>query len=489
VLKYKYISSIELNNSWKRANKNTYHSLHSMCSRIGSFPPLLARYFIEKYSLPNQRVLDPFSGKGTVPLEACLVGRIGIGNDISPEAFTVTHSLVKSVPFYRIASYIREIKNNGFYDEALSYKTNDEDVGVFYNPNTLGQILLLKEILKYDYTDISIFIKGLMCGILHGSSSISLSLPCSHSYSMSPKYVRKYAKKNKLEKPKRNVLRCLLEKARIVLSDDYPSIRGFAYSHDASKILLKKKVDLIITSPPYYDKQTYAWDNWLRLWFLGYDYKDIREKLYQTGSVETYFKNSEKYVQYMYDILNNNSACFIVIGDAIINDKYIKSAERLAYICESVGFDVKKIIVDNIPNNKKYITHTPSDKGIKVEKILELHKGKVKKNDDFITWDKLNNYVKKDIEYKLTPVKYKIIENRKLKDIINYNDIIYSFLKLNHDIAKLEIKNVNIKYLKKELENTITDKRLQNYIDLSLFNNSIYFEKKLELPKITMHAN
>ena len=487
-MKFKYIRSIELDGSWKRVNKNTYHSLHSMCSRIGSFPPSLARYFIEYYSLPNQRVLDPFSGKGTVPLEACLAGRIGIGNDVSPEAFTVTHSLVKPVPFYRIASYIREVKNYGFYDEALSYKTNDDDVGVFYNENTLGQILLLKEILNYDYTDVGIFIKGLMCGILHGSSSISLSLPCSHSYSMSPKYVRKYAKKNKMEKPKRDVLCCLLEKARIVLSDGYPSVKGFAYSYDASKILLKKGVDLIITSPPYYDKQTYAWDNWLRLWFLGYDYKNIREKLYQTGSVETYFKNSEKYIQYMYDILNNNSACFIVIGDAIINDKYIKSAEKLAYICESVGFNVKKIIVDNIPNNKKYITHTPSNKGIKIEKILELHKGKVKKNN-FINWNKLNNNVKKDIQFKITPVKYKIIENRKLKDVINYKDILYSFLKLNYDIAKLEIKNVDIKYLKKELNKTIIEKRLKNYIELSSYNNSIYFERKLKLPKIDMQMN
>jgi len=459
-----------------------------MCSRIGSFPPFLARYFIEKYSLPNQKVLDPFSGKGTVPLEASLAGRRGIGNDISPEAYVVTHSLIKPMPFHVITSFLKRLKNEGFYKKAMRYKTNDEKIQVFFEPYTLGQILLLKDILQYDNSNVGIFIKGLMCGILHGSSSISLSLPCSHSYSMSPKYVEQYAKEKNLVKPKRDVLRCLLEKAKLVLSDGRPKKYGFAYNNDASKISLKKKVDLIVTSPPYFDKQTYAWDNWLRLWFLGYDYKKIRKKLYHTGSVEKYLENSVKYIKYMYNVLNEGSACFIVIGDVVINDKYINSAELLADICKSIGFYINRIIVDEIPNNKKYLTHTPIGKGVKIEKILELHKGDVQENDGLIDWNNLYNYIKQDIKYELKPVKYKIIENNNLNDVIKCGDIIHSFLKSGYIVAKLEIQNVDIKYLKKELSIRIKQKKLSNLMNISLINNSIYFEKISEIPKLEFYA-
>ena len=67
-------------------NNRREHSLHKLCSRTGSFPSFLSKYFVTKFSKPMEKVLDPFSGKGTLPLEACLGKRVGIGNDLSPEA-------------------------------------------------------------------------------------------------------------------------------------------------------------------------------------------------------------------------------------------------------------------------------------------------------------------------------------------------------------------------------------------------------------------
>jgi DNA modification methylase len=58
----------------------------------GSFPPALARWAVEKFSDRGQVVLDPFSGKGTVPLEACISNRFGVGNDLAPEAYVVTRA-------------------------------------------------------------------------------------------------------------------------------------------------------------------------------------------------------------------------------------------------------------------------------------------------------------------------------------------------------------------------------------------------------------
>jgi len=50
-----------------------------MCSYLASFPAGLVHAFIARYTRPGDVVLDPFSGRGTTPLQACAEGRIGAG--------------------------------------------------------------------------------------------------------------------------------------------------------------------------------------------------------------------------------------------------------------------------------------------------------------------------------------------------------------------------------------------------------------------------
>lgn len=327
-----------------------------------------------------------------MPLEACISGRIGIGNDLSPEAYILTHSKVRPVKFKRLHNFLKKLENENFYKKALDFKPMNENIRVFYEINTLKQILHLRDILMNDNSDLGIFVKSLLCGILHGRASTALSLPCSHSFSMSPKYVKKYALNHKLKKPKKDVLKCLEIKANQVLRDGLPSIKGRAYNKDAKNLRLRKEsIDLIITSPPYFNKQTYAWDNWLRLWFLGYDYKEISKILFHTGSKIFYFEKMKEYIKCLYDILKNDSACFIVIGDAKINGIKINTAEELAKICVNIGFKVKNIIVDDICLQKRYFMYLDDKNIIRQDKILELIKGKLLIPNNKLIWN-TNSY-------------------------------------------------------------------------------------------------
>jgi len=384
---YNYINSSSLDGTWKFVNKSWGHSLHQICSRTGSFPPALARYFIEKFSNRGDKVLDPFSGKGTAPLEACLSGRIGIGNDLAPEAYVLTYAKVRSVSFKIAKRYLGNIKSK-MNSTNIDLSEAPEDVSVFYHPETLRQIIKLRELLQDENSDEATFIKALMCGILHGKSDFSLSLPCSHSFSMSPKYVKKYAKLHKLKKPQRNIVQCLIAKAQRVLRDGLPKIKGEAYRTDASRLELEdESIDLIVTSPPYFNKQTYAWDNWLRLWFLGYNYRDINKMLFNSQSISKFVQFMTDCIKEMYRVLKNNSACFIVIGDVKLNGKQINSAEIVAEIAENIGFSVKRIINDVIPRNSKYFMFLPEGKGVRLDRIVELHKGKINEKNVALPWD------------------------------------------------------------------------------------------------------
>ena len=75
---------------WKAQQRLWGHSFHPMCSYLASFPAALTHAFIARYSRPGDVVLDPFSGRGTTPLQACAEGRIGVGNDLNPFAHLLT---------------------------------------------------------------------------------------------------------------------------------------------------------------------------------------------------------------------------------------------------------------------------------------------------------------------------------------------------------------------------------------------------------------
>src|SRR5678816_1829661 len=89
------LPAIAIEPEWKGQPRLWGHSLHPMCSYLASFPAALAHAFIARYSRSGDVVLDPFSGRGTTPLQACAEGRIGIGNDLNPLAHLLTASKVE----------------------------------------------------------------------------------------------------------------------------------------------------------------------------------------------------------------------------------------------------------------------------------------------------------------------------------------------------------------------------------------------------------
>src|SRR2546421_9992902 len=64
-------------------------SLHEVSYRA-CFKPQLPRFFIERLTAPGDCVYDPFMGRGTTPLEAALLGRTPLGNDVNPLSIVMT---------------------------------------------------------------------------------------------------------------------------------------------------------------------------------------------------------------------------------------------------------------------------------------------------------------------------------------------------------------------------------------------------------------
>src|ERR1035438_1917042 len=67
-----------------RSVANRECSLHQLAPYIGKLKSAIARELILAYSRVDDLIADPFSGAGTIPLEALLASRRIFAADVSP---------------------------------------------------------------------------------------------------------------------------------------------------------------------------------------------------------------------------------------------------------------------------------------------------------------------------------------------------------------------------------------------------------------------
>jgi hypothetical protein len=77
-----------INEFWTSGQRRA-HSLHEISYRA-CFKPQLPQFFISRLTAPGEGVYDPFMGRGTTPLQAALMGRRPIGNDMNPLSALLT---------------------------------------------------------------------------------------------------------------------------------------------------------------------------------------------------------------------------------------------------------------------------------------------------------------------------------------------------------------------------------------------------------------
>lgn len=270
---------------WHAVSPRWGHSMHTMCSYHGMFPAKVAHYFIQQYSKPGDVVLDPFSGRGTVPLQARVEGRRAISNDLNPLASVLSRAKSAPPSWSSVMRFLKDLERK--YRRTTSSDPDvPPDIRMLYHPNTLRQIYYVRKRLLakpiHEWSPEELMIGGALAGIMHGSfrrdgTSIYLSISMPNTFSMAPSYVEKYIREKGLVAPDQDVFECLRGKlARLYLDDPIDGHASRSYSADAPSLLGGRNikagsVDLIVTSPPYLKVVNYGTANWIRLWLLGLD--------------------------------------------------------------------------------------------------------------------------------------------------------------------------------------------------------------------------
>lgn len=325
------------------------NSIHEISYRA-CFKAELPRYFITKYSSENDVIYDPFSGRGTTGIEALLLGRNAIFNDINPLSKVISEARINIIPEKEIAKRIDLILSA---EKSLKCEL---DLSMFFHEQTLQEILKVKNYLlskkELDITDK--WIRLLVLSRLTGHSSGFLS-----TYTLPPNQAITPERQIKINEKYNNIFeyrslkeRCL--KKYKILTNEIGIIEINSLNKvNKNAIFLNKdaeftneiageSVDLIITSPPFLDVINYKQDNWLRCWFCGIDIEKIGISNFK--HLEDWNNKMEKVLLELKRILKKDKYIAFEVGE--VRNGKIKLENEVLKIAEKIGFSEIAILIN-----------------------------------------------------------------------------------------------------------------------------------------------
>jgi len=353
---------------------------------MASFPPRVPHYFISRFTKPGDIVLDPFSGRGTTPAEACIMGRNGIGSDLNPIAVVLTKAKVNMPKFNSVNNRLNKLKKSfdPYTTEELPWQ-----VKMLYSDKVLQQLCYLKQELNLNRGSVDNFLMAIILGGMHGDSPKAnyLSIPMPNTFSMSPRYVEKYIKNHKLKPPQHDVFDMIRYRLERYYKIDPPQVKGEAHFSDIreiTKYMKGRKADLIFTSPPYLKVIRYGKLNWIRLWMLNEEPKEVDNLLDDKHTMPKYLSFIESSINKCSQVLKDDGLCFLVVGQVSGNrgpgkGKSVALGKKIMEELDGhVNMEFIKVIDDHYNKDSKVsrIWGTTKGKATKFDQIVVMSKDK-----------------------------------------------------------------------------------------------------------------
>lgn len=253
-------------------------SAHSMCSYQGKMKPALAHHLVRCFSAPGDVVLDPFSGAGTIPLEACRMGRRGYGIDISRLGHVLTLAKVAKTSPVKLEELLCELEafikkyrlTPSEVQQAADVRFNSA-IPDYFHPETLREVIAARSFFlsRWDSGAEWAVLFSCTLHLLHGNRPYALSR---RSHPVTPfKPTGDFEHRELIPR-----LRDKLARLHEELTNDAREWGGSAQGDcTVTWPVSIPTADVIITSPPFFDSTRFYITNWMRFWFAGWERVDF----------------------------------------------------------------------------------------------------------------------------------------------------------------------------------------------------------------------
>lgn len=358
-------------NEFWTAKQRQGNSIHEISYRA-CFKPQLPEFFIKKLSKEGDFVYDPFLGRGTTIIEAGLLNRQVIGNDINPLSRFLSEARFLIPNLHNLKKELDLIPIN--YDLKA-----DIDLSMFYHQKTESEIVSLKNYIlekesNDNLSDLDKWIRMVATNRLTGHSKGFFSVyTMPPNQAVSQKRQIKINEKNNNTPEYRNIKEIILRKSKTLIKDINENKKvGLKNIHKtaiflnndarATKKIPDNFVQLTVTSPPFLDVIQYSQDNWLRSWFNGIDTEKIEKKITMSKTIEQWTTVMQDVFNELFRITKKNGFVAFEVGE--VKNGKIKLDEYVVPMGLKSGFNLIGIIINEqeftktaniwgVNNNKK----------------------------------------------------------------------------------------------------------------------------------------
>ena len=358
--------------SYKRTEKEFWTnkqrqacSIHEVSYRA-CFKPQLPKYFIDKYTKEGELVYDPFGGRGTTAIEAALLGRNFITNDINPLSTLFVIGRLNPPS-------IEEIHDRLYSEINSDTEVDKIDLSMFYEYETFKEIndlrnyFIKKKLNSYDNIDhwIKMVATNRLTGHSKGFFSV-YTLPPNQATS-AKRQIQINLKRNQTPEYK-DTKEIIVKKSKQLLRNisdqqiknlDKVRSSSLILQTDASntKQISSNSVKLTVTSPPFLDIVNYAQDNWLRCWFNDIDLENLAKKITMSKNIEDWSAKMSGVFKELNRVSKAKGVVAFEVGE--IRNGKIKLEDHIIPVAENNGFKVKEIMI-----NKQNFTKTSNIWGV-----------------------------------------------------------------------------------------------------------------------------
>lgn len=355
-----------INKFWT-AKQRQASSLHEVSYRA-CFKPQLPRFFIERFTQFDDMVYDPFSGRGTTIIEAGLLGRNIIANDVNPL------SRILSQPRF----FIPDLKmlSERLSEIPLQKDARAEiDLSMFYHPHTESEIVSLRKYLREKKETgaedrLDAWIRMVATNRLSGHSPGFFSVyTLPPNQATSPERQRKINADRKQTPAYRDTRKLILKKSRQLISGLTPeqidtlkqvgkNARFLTSDARFTKEIPGNTVQLTVTSPPFLNVVQYAADNWLRCWFNSIDAKEVAKNITMSATLESWTEVMGAVFVELYRITRRGGWVAFEVGE--VRNGTINLDEHVVPLGLQAGFQCQGILI-----NEQQFTKTANIWGIR----------------------------------------------------------------------------------------------------------------------------
>jgi tRNA G10 N-methylase Trm11 len=365
---------------WSFTHDKTAYLSHDIHPYPAKFIPQIPHYVIANLSLPGELVWDPFGGCGTAALESILLGRRALSTDINPlgevvglaKTTTLTKEEEEILFDFSEQLQLLSIKQHNVSEELRSCEKEFQqfiprvpNLSEWFHPNAIAELAYIRW-----------RIRGLSAAKSVGVANVAFSktiLKASYQdeetrYARKPRdvsegsVIRLFAANliSTLRKIRQlgPLLRFRFAEFKTVDLRNVPVLQTYS---DKVNALVSNSVDLVVTSPPYPNTTDYHLYHRFRLFWLGFDPRELARK--EIGSHLRHQKEGTGFEEYLEEmslclakiksVLRPGRYAVLVVGSGVFKGKVYNSASRICDAARNLGFEVLDTIVRPIHSTKR----------------------------------------------------------------------------------------------------------------------------------------